>query len=156
MLPSKACDYKQVPPRLDSLHVCVVCKPSVFCLVCAMACYLFISLPQILKAENRLNPINLITQNPAMFVWLILTPPDSFPSPSCFLFCCNRCFFSFKSNCKNICLILCLSVSSAGVSVYHMQRPREDVRFPDTGPTESCEPPCGHWELNLCKNSQCT
>lgn len=31
-----------------------------------------------------------------------------------------------------------------------MQLPAEDVGFPETGGTDSCEPPRGYWELNLC------
>lgn len=29
-----------------------------------------------------------------------------------------------------------------------MQLPAEDVGFPEIEGTDSCEPPCGYWELN--------
>ena len=44
-----------------------------------------------------------------------------------------------------------LAVSLASVTMYHVHAAptkEEDIRILRTGVTDSCEPPCGCWELN--------
>lgn len=47
-------------------------------------------------------------------------------------------------------MFVCMGISSACMSVYHMHTVTEEtderVKSPRTGVTDTCEPPCGCWE----------
>jgi hypothetical protein len=44
-------------------------------------------------------------------------------------------------------LLLCMCVHH--IHVWNLQKQEEDIGWPETGVTDSCEPPCEFWELNL-------
>lgn len=52
-------------------------------------------------------------------------------------------------------LVLCVDLQPAymfmhRMPVWHSQRPKKGIRFFEIGVTDSCDGPCGCWELNSC------
>ena len=59
------------------------------------------------------------------------------------------CFTNFEK--KLLYYLICMTVLPACMYVHHVctLEVKEDIGCPETGVTDSCEAPCGCWDLNL-------